>query len=43
VLLTSVHGITSLESSGRLISDKWETSTEQLIDTVIGLLPAARA
>ena len=43
VLLTSVHGITSLESSGHLISDKWETSAEQLIDTVISLLPAAPA
>jgi hypothetical protein len=32
-----------MESSGHLISDKWETSAEQLIDTVISLLPAAPA
>ena len=43
LLLTNVHGITSLESSGHLISDKWETTAEQLIDTVISLLPAAPA
>ena len=42
-LLTSVHGITSLESSGHLISDKWQTTAEQLIDTVISLLPTAPA
>jgi AcrR family transcriptional regulator len=41
LLLTSVHGITSLESSGHLVWDKWQTTAEQLIDTVIGLLPAA--
>ncbi len=43
LLLTSVHGITSLESSGHLISDKWQTTAEQLIDTVISLLPTAPA
>ena len=41
LLLTSVHGITSLESSGHLVWDKWQTTAEQLIDTVISLLPAA--
>ena len=43
LLLTSVHGITSLESSGHLISDKWQTTAEELIDTVISLLPTAPA
>ena len=40
LLLTSVHGITSLESSGHLVWDKWQTTAEQLIETVISLLPA---
>jgi AcrR family transcriptional regulator len=43
LLLTNVHGITSLESSGHLVSDKWQTTAEDLIDTVISLLPAAPA
>jgi AcrR family transcriptional regulator len=43
LLLTNVHGIASLESSGHLVSDKWQTTAEELIDTVIGLLPAAPA
>jgi hypothetical protein len=29
-----------LELSGHLVWDKWQTTAEQLIDTVIGLLPA---
>ena len=40
LLLTSVHGIASLESSGHFVWDKWQTTAEQLIDTVISLLPA---
>jgi AcrR family transcriptional regulator len=43
LLLTSVHGITSLELSGHFVWDKWQTTAEQLIDTVISLLPAAPA
>jgi hypothetical protein len=39
--LTSAHGITGLELSGHLVWDKWQTTTEQLIDTVISLLPTA--
>jgi hypothetical protein len=41
LLLTSVHGITSFETSGHLVWDKWQTTAEQLIDTVISMLPAA--
>jgi AcrR family transcriptional regulator len=41
LLLTNVHGITSLESNGHLVSDKWQTTAEDLIDTAISLLPAA--
>jgi AcrR family transcriptional regulator len=40
LLLTSVHGIVSFESSGHLVWDKWQTTAEQLIDTVVGMLPA---
>jgi AcrR family transcriptional regulator len=39
LLLTSVHGITSFESTGHLVWDKWQTTAEQLIDTIISLLP----
>lgn len=39
LLLTNVHGIASLESSGHLVWDKWQTTAEQLIDTVVSLLP----
>ena|ERR1700756_4312871 len=41
LLLTSVHGITDLELSGHLVWDKWQTTAEQLIDTVTSMLPAA--
>jgi AcrR family transcriptional regulator len=39
LLLTSVHGIASFESSGHLVWDKWQTTAEQLIDTLVGMLP----
>lgn len=42
LLLTSAHGITGLELSGHLVWDKWHTDAEQLIDTLIALLPAAK-
>src|ERR1700756_3005125 len=41
LLLTTVHGITDLELSGHLVWDKWQTTAEQLIDTVTSMLPAA--
>jgi AcrR family transcriptional regulator len=41
LLLTSVHGIASFESSGHFAWDKWQTTGDELIDTVIRLLPAA--
>jgi AcrR family transcriptional regulator len=43
LLLTNVHGIASFESSGQFVWDKWQTTAEQLIDTAIGMLPAAPA
>jgi AcrR family transcriptional regulator len=39
LLLTSAHGIAGLESSGHLVWDKWQITAEELIDTIITLLP----
>ncbi|CAM3379053.1 TetR/AcrR family transcriptional regulator [Mycobacterium intermedium] len=41
LLLTSAHGITGLDLSGHLDMDKWHTSAEELVDTLIDLLPTA--
>lgn len=35
VLLTGVHGAAGLEASGLLITDKWHTTAEELIDTLL--------
>ncbi|OBG27576.1 TetR/AcrR family transcriptional regulator [Mycobacterium sp. 852002-51057_SCH5723018] len=42
LLLTSAHGITGLDLSGHLDLDKWHTNAEELVDTLISLLPAAK-
>lgn len=42
LLLTTAHGITGLDLSGHLDLDKWHTSAEELIDTIISVLPKAR-
>jgi AcrR family transcriptional regulator len=42
LLLTTAHGATSFESSGHFVWDKWQTNAEQLIDTVIALLPTKK-
>ncbi|MCU1680835.1 MAG: TetR family transcriptional regulator [Amycolatopsis sp.] len=39
LLLTNAHGITSLELSGHLTFDKWQTTAEDLVERLIGLLP----
>jgi hypothetical protein len=41
LLLTSAHGITGLELSGHLAWDKWNSTAEDLVDLLIGLLPRA--
>jgi AcrR family transcriptional regulator len=41
LLLTSAHGITGLDLSGHLDLDKWHTNAEELVDTLISLLPKA--
>ena len=42
LLLTSAHGITGLDLSGHLDLNKWHTSAEELVDTIILLLPKGR-
>ncbi|BBX66076.1 TetR family transcriptional regulator [Mycobacterium saskatchewanense] len=42
VLLTSAHGITGLDLSGHMDLDKWHTNAEELVDTLISLLPRAK-
>ena len=39
VLLASAHGITGLDLSGHMDLDKWHTNAEELVDTLISLLP----
>ena len=39
LLLTTAHGATSFELSGHFVWDKWQTNAEQLIDTILALLP----
>lgn len=41
LILASAHGITGLDLSGHLDLDKWHTNAEELVDTIISLLPAA--
>jgi Tetracyclin repressor-like, C-terminal domain len=42
LLLTTAHGAASFELSGHFVWDKWQTTTEQLIDLMIALLPAEK-
>jgi AcrR family transcriptional regulator len=42
LLLTTAHGATSFEVSGHFVWDKWQTNAEQLIDTMIALLPTEK-
>lgn len=39
LLLTNAHGIASLEASGHLVYDKWQVTADELVDTMVGLLP----
>jgi hypothetical protein len=39
LLLTNAHGIVGFESSGHLVWDKWHITAEELLDTIITLLP----
>jgi AcrR family transcriptional regulator len=42
LLLACAHGMSGLESSGQLVWDKWQTNAEQLIDSMIALLPTEK-
>ena len=42
LLLTSAHGITGLDLSGHLDLNKWHTNAEELVDTIISLLPKTK-
>jgi AcrR family transcriptional regulator len=39
LLLTAAHGATSFESSSHFVWDKWRTTAEGVIDSLIALLP----
>jgi AcrR family transcriptional regulator len=41
ILLTGAHGAAGLESSGLLRTDKWHTTAEQLIDTLVATVVEA--
>jgi AcrR family transcriptional regulator len=41
VLLTAAHGAAGLEMSGLLRTDKWHTTAEELIDTVVAMATEA--
>jgi AcrR family transcriptional regulator len=42
LILASAHGIAGLDLSGHLDLDKWHTNADELVDTLISLLPKAR-
>jgi AcrR family transcriptional regulator len=42
LILTSAHGITGLDLSGHMDLHKWHTNAEELVDTLISVLPRAR-
>ena len=42
LLLTTAHGITGLDLSSHMDLDKWHTNAEELVDTVISMLPKSK-
>ncbi|MFD0883957.1 TetR/AcrR family transcriptional regulator [Streptosporangium algeriense] len=38
LLLTSAHGITDMEASGHLSSDKWHITAEELVSTLVSMI-----
>jgi AcrR family transcriptional regulator len=38
LLLTSAHGITDMEVSGHLSADKWRTTAEELVSTLVSMI-----
>lgn len=41
LLLTSAHGIAGMELSGHLATDKWRTTADELVDTLIRMVANA--
>jgi AcrR family transcriptional regulator len=41
ILLTHAHGAAGLESSGLLSTDKWHTTADELIDTLLAMVAVA--
>jgi AcrR family transcriptional regulator len=39
LLLASTHGITGMELSGHLDTDRWQTTADELVDTLVRILP----
>ncbi|WP_067676485.1 TetR/AcrR family transcriptional regulator [Nocardia miyunensis] len=38
LVLTSVHGVTTMDLSGHLAKDKWQVSPDDLVTTLIGMI-----
>jgi AcrR family transcriptional regulator len=43
ILLTGAHGAAGLESSGLLHTDKWHTTADELIDSLVAMVGGAEA
>jgi AcrR family transcriptional regulator len=43
ILLTGAHGAAGLESSGLLRTDKWQTTADELIDSLLAMVDEAEA
>jgi hypothetical protein len=41
LLLSSVHGITGMQVSGHLGTEKWRTSADELLDTLVAMVAGA--
>lgn len=41
ILLTGAHGAAGLETSGLLQTDKWHTSADELVDSLVAMVAAA--
>lgn len=41
LLMTSAHGITGMVISGHLTAEKWQTSAEELVEMIVGMVETA--
>ncbi|MFI5957768.1 TetR/AcrR family transcriptional regulator [Cryptosporangium sp. NPDC051539] len=42
LLMTSAHGITGMEVSGHLTKEKWQSTAEELVDTLVAMVARGR-